>query len=1255
MKLITVDFETYWDANHSLSKMSPIAYVMDSKTQLISMGIKMGDGETQVVFGEHKIREVIDSIDWSNAYVIGHNMSGFDSMILAWRLGVKPKLWGCTLAMARPIHAKTIGNSLEKLVQHYGVGVKDKTALVNTKGKRLEDFTADEIEAMAKYNAADVDQCYQLFTKLRPFYTAKELWLIDATIRMLVEPKFVIDYKLLESALAEERENKRKAIMAVADHLQRMGLATDEMALCTTEEELEEAVRKALASANKFAALLESLSVEVPMKPSPTNPDRVVPALAKTDEEFQKLKEHVNPVVAAAVRARLAVRSTILETRIEAFMEVSRATGGKLPVPLHYCGADTTGRWSGWAYNCFLGDTEVLTEQGWVRFDAWKGEPIAQWWPDGSITMEYNPGVLVKPYAGPVVDIESRCVSSTMTPDHRLVSCPPTKSGIKEHTAGWVAEHSGLDNIPAAGVWVGVSDSVMTPELVRLAVAFSADGCVVGNTIQVGLRRERKITRMRELLEAAGVPYRIREYPPQEGHKGAHNTVFFVIKNPPVGKGFGPWILRLSREALDALVSELVHWDGQPHHKSGRLCFWTTQRSDAEWVQTALALSGVVSTIREYPPRNPAHKPKLLVYARKEPYTSIDTARDVTVREYEGLVYCASVESSYILIRRNSKISVVGQCQNLPRITPDKPKPSDALRKSMRAPEGYKVVVADQSGIELRVNHFLWKVPSSMALYKKDRKADLYKAFAAARYGISPEEVTKEQRQLAKLCLAEGTLVLTKRGEIPIEQVTASDKVWDGVEWVSTLGAIYRGEKEVIEYDGLIATPDHEVWTDCGRKVPLWYAAAQSLRLARTGAGGVPLGFSGASNDRDLQNQGKQVCEGTVCDVWNNKINLLLQPKSREDSWVSVVQSEMRSTKMAFAATRSSQTEMYKPEGQGVRQIRRSGDSVQVQERSGSSRVGNGEFGSAQGQGVGQDRQQRPLRAGESTMGYTQAECGESEAVAIEAVPLVSGATSRDTLRGHHTSQIAIEGANVRADNREVEPPVRQTKRRVWDLLNCGPRNRFTANGRLVSNCQLGLGFGCGWKKFKLIAKTMGGLDLSDAEAEAVTTDWRNNYPEIVRGWRVCHEALQWIHDGVERPIDPWGLCWTSKYGIRLPSGRFIRYPGLHLEKTSDGNYEWWYGHGRHRTRIYAGKVTENLIQSLARDIIADNMFSFYKETGLYPALMVHDELVYVAPENQAEKLLDKLQQIMRTPPQWWPDIILESEGDIADTYGDAK
>jgi DNA polymerase len=396
------------------------------------------------------------------------------------------------------------------------------------------------------------------------------------------------------------------------------------------------------------------------------------------------------------------------------------------------------------------------------------------------------------------------------------------------------------------------------------------------------------------------------------------------------------------------------------------------------------------------------------------------------------------------------------------------------------------IVVCDKSGIELRVNHTLWKVRSSMELYRQDPKADLYVAFAADRYGIKPEEVSEDQRQLAKLCLAEGTLVLTQRGEVPIEQVTASDKVWDGVEWVSTLGAVYKGVKHVIEYDGLTATPDHEVWVEDGRKVSLGYAAAQSLRLARAGGSGVPLGFGGAGVERSA---------------------------------------------------------------------------------------------------------------------------------------------------------------------------------RVWDLLNCGPRHRFTANGRLVSNCQLGLGFGAGWRTFQKVAWVMSGgqLVLTDAEADDVVRAWRKTYADIAQGWRTCHAALDHIHAGREEAIDPWGLCHTCKDGIRLPSGRLIRYPLLHEEGT--GEYwdngvekkEWWYGSGRFRARIYAGKVTENIVQALARDIICDDTLTIFKETGRRPFLQVYDELAYVVPEAEAEQMLGLLNEVMRTSPPYWKDLVLWSKGDIAERYGDAK
>jgi hypothetical protein len=105
----------------------------------------------------------------------------------------------------------------------------------------------------------------------------------------------------------------------------------------------------------------------------------------------------------------------------------------------------------------------------------------------------------------------------------------------------------------------------------------------------------------------------------------------------------------------------------------------------------------------------------------------------------------------------------------------------------------------------------------------------------------------------------------------------------------------------------------------------------------------------------------------------------------------------------------------------------------------------------------------------------------------------------------------------------------------------------------------------------------------------------------------------------------------------------------------ADGRGEWWYGSKRTRARIYAGKCDENLVQAIARDIIAEHAFAVFKETKLRPSLTVHDELVYIVPEDQAQDTLDTVQAIMRTPPKWWPQLITWSEGDIADSYGEAK
>lgn len=345
MNIITLDFETYWDASHSLTKMSPVEYVMHPQTEVQSCSIKINRDPAATYFGYDDIRAQLSAIDWSRSIVVGHNMSGFDSMILAWLFDIEPAMWGCTKAMAQVL-AKQTRLSLAKLAEFYGIGKKLSLEATNTKGKRLSDFSAQERAALATYNDVDTELTYQLFAKLlkeEPFvsHRERELKLIDMTIRMLVNPQFETDTELLERTLQAERQRKHDMLIGLSTMLDLEGV-DDTM----TDDEIVEVVRKHLNSTAKFKKLLESHGVAVPMKVSPTT-GKLTPALAKTDDSFVDMQEHANPIVAAAAQARLGTKSTQLETRTQRFINAAQSTGGRMPIALVYNGADTTGRWSG--------------------------------------------------------------------------------------------------------------------------------------------------------------------------------------------------------------------------------------------------------------------------------------------------------------------------------------------------------------------------------------------------------------------------------------------------------------------------------------------------------------------------------------------------------------------------------------------------------------------------------------------------------------------------------------------------------------------------------------------------------------------------------------------------------------------------------------------------------------------------------------------------------------------------------------------
>jgi DNA polymerase bacteriophage-type len=628
MRIAFADFETYWNrkTKHSLTSMHPIEYVMSPDTELQVLTIAVDNGPVDVIVGEDSIQNYCAQVDWSNMLLVAHNGNGFDHMIFAWRLGIRPAMWGDTLAMAAPIYGTTVGGSLKKLADVLKVGEKGSLEATNTEGLYVKDWAPEMLDSIRRYAGQDTALCRALFRKLLPHTSSQELKLIDLTARMLVEPGFDCDLDLLRHALAEEQERKLNALKSIANIVGVSDLDT---------------MQKALMSNPKFAELLAQFDVEVPKKISPTT-GRETLALSKTDSAFLALQEHDNPIVAAAAQARLGAKSTILESRIKTFITMAEQhPHNRMPIALKYWGA-STGRWSG---------------------------------------------------------------------------------------------------------------------------------------------------------------------------------------------------------ALKA------------------------------------------------------------------------------------------------------------NQQNLPRRNPKDPKPSDVLRMCLTAPRGYKVVVADLSGIELRVNHTLWQVQESMDLYADDPEADLYKAFAAKLYNKKREDVTKNERQFAKLC-------------------------------------------------------------------------------------------------------------------------------------------------------------------------------------------------------------------------------------------------------------------------------------------------------------QLGLGYGMSAGKFRITAGLQG-VQLTQEEAEHAVAAWRATYWNIVEGWDKCGDAIKSMSRGSNMDIDPWGHCRTEKNLILTPHSQ-LRYPDLRREEDEDtGKSNWVYGQGRNKRRIYSSHLDENLVQHIARTLIAQQALAIAKEYPVHH--MVHDEIVCIVPEHRAKDALAFVLDVMRTPPAWWPEIVLWAEGDIADSYGEAK
>ena len=174
---------------------------------------------------------------------------------------------------------------------------------------------------------------------------------------------------------------------------------------------------------------------------------------------------------------------------------------------------------------------------------------------------------------------------------------------------------------------------------------------------------------------------------------------------------------------------------------------------------------------------------------------------------------------------------------------------SQLIRTAFIPRQGMKFIVADFSAIEARV--IAWLAGEEWRMQAFANGEDIYCASASKMFGVpvvkhGENGQLRQKGKVAELaCIAEGQLVLTNHGLKPIERVSVSDKVWDGVKWIPHQGVIYKGKRNVISYDGLTATPDHLVWVE-GRLTPIPFgiAAATGSQLVSTGNGVIALQYS---------------------------------------------------------------------------------------------------------------------------------------------------------------------------------------------------------------------------------------------------------------------------------------------------------------------------------------------------------------------------------------------------------------------------
>ena len=316
--VLVVDVETYYDSSYSLGNPAYgdyFSYISAPEFQFFGAGVALGNEAPKWLSAQAAPAWLGAVLASGERFIlVGHNLL-FDALVLQ-HLGVPVEQ--CerlidTQMLARyaaPGRSSSLRNAAHRyLRQHKG------NELASFKGRRMEDIHPVDMEDLARYCVNDVRLTQGLLEALKKIPEA-EARAMDLTLRLALEPALELDHELANELLEEER-------LEAEATFKRAGVSLS-----------------VLRSNTLLLKHLLDLGVNVPMKSSPTDASKLIPAFGKSDAGWAKLKEE-HPEHKDLFIARERSKSRLTETRLQRFLKLGKVTGGRFPVLLRYGAAHT--------------------------------------------------------------------------------------------------------------------------------------------------------------------------------------------------------------------------------------------------------------------------------------------------------------------------------------------------------------------------------------------------------------------------------------------------------------------------------------------------------------------------------------------------------------------------------------------------------------------------------------------------------------------------------------------------------------------------------------------------------------------------------------------------------------------------------------------------------------------------------------------------------------------------------------------------